>query len=268
MTGFFAASSPDNSELIRCVLIMTRFSIILIFSLSVFIISCTSKADEKNHVALNDEGRSFLVCLSKSSATNEKLSNCYRNEIKRQDARLNQNYQHFLATRREDARQRYVEAQRQWIKFRDTNCNAQIANAVNEDAELIAGDRCYLKMTINRADELASSTPLTGSWYGESEKNGTLNVTLLQHGDDVTGTYCYMNGTEQIDCPDDNPHILHGRVSGNTVLLSFPSSSGEPDRRKARVTLKGANLSWQLVEDPDAGLMPTPVSFDTLLPLP
>ncbi|MCW1972850.1 UNVERIFIED_ORG: uncharacterized protein YecT (DUF1311 family) [Pantoea agglomerans] len=175
---------------------MTRFSLIFIFSLSVFLISSTSKADEKNHVALNDEGRIFLVCLSKSSVTNEKLSNCYRNEIKRQDARLNQNYQHFLATRREDARQRYVEAQRQWIKFRDTNCNAQIANAANEDAELIAGDRCYLKMTINRADELAPSAPLTGSWYGESEKNGTLNVTLVQHGDDVTGTYCYMNGTE------------------------------------------------------------------------
>ncbi|WP_246872020.1 hypothetical protein [Pantoea ananatis] len=123
-------------------------------------------------------------------------------------------------------------------------------------------------MTINRADELAPSAPLTGSWYGESEKNGTLNVTLVQHGDDVTGTYCYMNGTEQIDCPDHNPHILHGCVSGNIAMLSFPSSSGEPHRRKARVTLKGANLSWQLVEDRDGNLMPTPVSFDTLVPLP
>ncbi len=54
--------------------------------------------------------------------------------------------------------------------------------------ELIAGDRCYLKRQLIVHELAPISTYLTGSWYGESEKNGTLNVTLVQHGDDITGT--------------------------------------------------------------------------------
>lgn len=158
----------------------------------------------------------------------------------------------------------------QQVKFSDGFAyNALISSAADNEAELSSSQRCSLRLMTIREEESNSSKPFTGRWRGESDRDGVLTVSLVQHDENVTGTYCYMKDADQIDCPgDDNPHILHGRVSGNTVMLSFPSSSGEPDRRKVKVTLKGANLSWQLVEDPDGNLMPTPVSFDTLVPLP
>src|SRR5437588_8238115 len=64
----------------------------------------------------------YSTCLEKSNGVTVEMINCILAETIRQDARLNENYKRLsskLVTKRKNT---LIEAQRNWIKFRDTNC--------------------------------------------------------------------------------------------------------------------------------------------------
>ncbi|MEG3128744.1 lysozyme inhibitor LprI family protein [Pantoea cypripedii] len=208
----------------------------------------------------------FKKCMSNSNGITVAMRDCYNDEIIKQDARLNKNYKAFLASHDGDTKKSFVEAQRLWLKYRDANCNAWMVTEAGGTLALLVGDSCNLKMTAQRADELEIPAPFSGIWRGERGEQISLSLTLKQTGNEITGTYCYMDGGDQIDCPaigESDP--LHGVVKGSSAIVWFPSTGGEPDKRKARITLKKeGKISWELLEDPDCCFTPTPHSFETL----
>lgn len=208
----------------------------------------------------------FKKCMSHSNGITVAMRDCYNDEIIKQDERLNKNYKNLLASHDGEVKKAFTEAQRSWLKYRDANCNAWISTEVGGTLALLVGDSCFLTMTAQRADELSIPPPFSGTWRGERGEHTSLSLTLKQSGNDITGTYCYMDGGDQIDCPaigESDP--LHGVIKGYSAIVWFPSTGGEPDKRKARITLKkDGKLSWELLEDPDCCFTPTPHSFETL----
>jgi uncharacterized protein YecT (DUF1311 family) len=219
-------------------------------------------------VKASDESFSpaFKKCMSNSNGITVAMRDCYNDEIIKQDARLNKNYKAFLASQDSDTKKAFVEAQRLWLKYRDANCNALMATEAGGTLALLVGESCNLKMTAQRADELEIPAPFSGVWRGERGEDTSLSLILKQTGSKITGTYCYMDGANQIDCPGIGEALpLHGEVKGSTAIVRFPSTIDEPDKRKARITLKkDGKLSWELLEDPDCCFSPTPHSFETL----
>ena len=64
----------------------------------------------------------YLTCLEKSNGVTVEMINCILAETIRQDARLNENYKRLISKLVTERKNTLIEAQRNWIKFRDTNC--------------------------------------------------------------------------------------------------------------------------------------------------
>ena len=98
--------------------------------------------------------RDYDVCMDKSGGVTANMLNCIAAETKRQDARLNKIYKEVMAAQMDDAgKKRLLEAQRAWIKFRDTDV-AFYSDPNGGTAATLAGDDRYLMMTARRAAEL------------------------------------------------------------------------------------------------------------------
>jgi uncharacterized protein YecT (DUF1311 family) len=95
----------------------------------------------------------YSTCLDKSNGVTVEMINCILAETIRQDARLNEHYKRLtskLATKRKNT---LIEAQRNWIKFRDTNCGFY-ADPEGGSAATLAAHECILNATAQRAKEL------------------------------------------------------------------------------------------------------------------
>ena len=64
----------------------------------------------------------YSSCVDNANAATPALIDCALAETKRQDARLNENYKRLMSKLTEQRKNALLEAQRAWIKFRDTNC--------------------------------------------------------------------------------------------------------------------------------------------------
>ena len=92
--------------------------------------------------------------MGKADADAE-IMDCVSAETQRQDARLNQIYK-SLGDGLSPARKAHLlDAQRAWIKFRDTNCRFYLDPQGGTVAQLLAAD-CVLRLTAERAQELES----------------------------------------------------------------------------------------------------------------
>jgi uncharacterized protein YecT (DUF1311 family) len=67
--------------------------------------------------------------------------------------RINANYKRLLSTVSTERKNTLIEAQRAWIKFRDTNCGFY-ADPKGGSAARIAANECILNATADRAKEL------------------------------------------------------------------------------------------------------------------
>lgn len=95
----------------------------------------------------------FSVCMDKSGGVTQSMVECIDAEIKRQDARLNKAYKALVADLNPERKKQLLEAQRAWLKFRDTNCNFYYDPEGGTIARVQAVD-CMMTMTANRATEL------------------------------------------------------------------------------------------------------------------
>jgi uncharacterized protein YecT (DUF1311 family) len=101
--------------------------------------------------------KDFQTCLDKSGGVTPTMIDCITAELKRQDALLNRNYQKLMASLSAGRKKALLEAQRAWIKFRDTNCDFYY-DPDGGTAARVDANECLLNATADRAKELAQLT--------------------------------------------------------------------------------------------------------------
>lgn len=97
--------------------------------------------------------KQFGVCMDKADGVTQHMVECIDAEIKRQDARLNKAYKALVADLNPERKKQLLEAQRAWLKFRDTNCAFYYDPEGGTIARVLAVD-CLMTMTASRATEL------------------------------------------------------------------------------------------------------------------
>jgi uncharacterized protein YecT (DUF1311 family) len=94
----------------------------------------------------------FDVCMSKSDGVTVEVLDCTVAETSNQDGQLNKNYQAAMVTLPPERRLELRNAQRAWIKARDSKC---VLDQDGGTAAQINSASCVLDMTAQRAKELA-----------------------------------------------------------------------------------------------------------------
>ena len=115
--------------------------------------ACTSA------IASEDIGLSkqHVACLGSAREVTAAMIACHVDEAKRQDLRLNKAYKATLGTLEAPRKVKLQEAQRAWIRFRDTNCDFYDDPGGGTFARLSANE-CVMSSTARRAAELESLT--------------------------------------------------------------------------------------------------------------
>jgi uncharacterized protein YecT (DUF1311 family) len=98
--------------------------------------------------------KDFETCLDKARGVTPGMIDCISAELKRQDTLLNQNFRKLMASLQPERKKVLQEAQRAWIKFRDTNCDFYNDPGGGSAARVDANE-CRLNATADRAKELA-----------------------------------------------------------------------------------------------------------------
>jgi uncharacterized protein YecT (DUF1311 family) len=97
--------------------------------------------------------KQFEACMDKSGGVTQGMVECMVAETKRHDARLNKAYKALMGSLNPERQKQLQEAQRAWLKFRDTNCAFYYDPDGGTLARVEAND-CVMNMTANRAKEL------------------------------------------------------------------------------------------------------------------
>ena len=101
--------------------------------------------------------QTYSACMDKSKGVTSEMLDCISAEFTRQDDRLNENYKRLMSKLSGKRKEGLLEAQRAWIKFRDTNCNFYYDPDGGSAAHL-AGSDCMLNATADCATELKNLT--------------------------------------------------------------------------------------------------------------
>ena len=97
--------------------------------------------------------QAYSSCLERASGVTAEMMNCILAETIRQDTRLNENYKRLISKLSTERKNGLVEAERAWMRFRDTNCGFYADPEGGSAARLAAGE-CILNATADRAKEL------------------------------------------------------------------------------------------------------------------
>jgi uncharacterized protein YecT (DUF1311 family) len=92
--------------------------------------------------------------MDRSGGVTVEMIDCMAAELKRQDAALNANYKVLTNQLTPSRRKQLLEAQRAWIRFRDTNCQFY-ADPDGGTLAVVEANSCVLTMTASRAQELS-----------------------------------------------------------------------------------------------------------------
>ena len=101
--------------------------------------------------------KDFDTCMDKAAGVTPAMIDCISAELKRQDAVLNENYRKLMAPLSAKRKKALQEAQRAWLKFRDTNCDFYY-DPDGGTAARVDSSECLLNATTDRAGELAQLT--------------------------------------------------------------------------------------------------------------
>ena len=121
---------------------ITKLLYILLISLSGTVSASTDKTLSP----------AYAACQAKAVSTFE-VTECMYNEYVPQDNRLNAIYKKLNTQVSTERKTQLIEAQRAWVKYRDTNCMFY-ANPEGGTAATISSNLCILDMTVQRANEL------------------------------------------------------------------------------------------------------------------
>lgn len=97
--------------------------------------------------------RQFATCMDRAGGVTMDMIACITAEAQRQDDQLNQAYKALRTDLSPERRKQLLEAQRAWIRFRDTNCAFYDDPDGGTLARVMAND-CVMRMTAQRAREL------------------------------------------------------------------------------------------------------------------
>lgn len=95
----------------------------------------------------------YSRCMDNSGGVTSSMVQCSGAEFDRQDARLNLNYKAAMGNLQEPQKTLLRDAQRAWIKYRDSNCDLY-ARLTGGTIDRINSSSCMLEATAQRADEL------------------------------------------------------------------------------------------------------------------
>jgi uncharacterized protein YecT (DUF1311 family) len=118
----------------------------------------TAASSEAGADASSVEARyspAYDACMSSGEAAEGvtvAMADCTSAEIEVQDAKLNAAYQQAMRGLEEGPRQKLREAQRAWIKFRDTKCASEANSGGTMD--ILNSGGCILDATVRRTIEL------------------------------------------------------------------------------------------------------------------
>jgi uncharacterized protein YecT (DUF1311 family) len=99
-----------------------------------------------------DLTKMYHSCMDKANSTLD-ITFCTKDELKRQDVRLNKAYKDAGADYSASRKKQLQDAQRLWIKYRDANCDFCADPEGGTYARVLAGN-CMVSMTAKRAKEL------------------------------------------------------------------------------------------------------------------
>jgi len=94
---------------------------------------------------------SYDSCMEKSEGVTSKMLDCTGEEFRRQDARLNTAYRRAMSSFSSENREALKEAQRAWIKYRDTSCSLLQGVEGGGTLATVAEADCILGITAERA---------------------------------------------------------------------------------------------------------------------
>lgn len=104
--------------------------------------------------AEDDYRETYTACMDKSGGVTASMLDCISSEFKQQDARLNKNYKAAMQALEPSQQVHLRDAQRLWIKFRDTDCSL-LGSLTGGSIDGLNQASCFLDMTKKRADDLA-----------------------------------------------------------------------------------------------------------------
>jgi len=99
--------------------------------------------------------KEYDSCMDRSGGVTIEMIECMVQEFKKQDARLNREYKKTMSQLSDERKKALLEAQRAWIKYRDSNC-AFYADPEGGSMARVLANSCVLSMTAERADEISS----------------------------------------------------------------------------------------------------------------
>lgn len=123
---------------------------ILIFLCSAFVFAMAPHVASAHDRELS---KPYSACMDKSGGVTMEMIECIGSEVKRQDTRLNKAYKALMAELTPPRKTQLQEAQRAWLKYRDTNCNFYFDPDGGSMARVSAND-CMMTSTADRAGEL------------------------------------------------------------------------------------------------------------------
>lgn len=95
----------------------------------------------------------YAACLDKSGGVTPAMEDCIREELARQDRRLNGAYKTLMDSLPEKRKAELRDVQRKWIAFRDANCGFY-HDPEGGTAARLASKECVVTLTAERAHEL------------------------------------------------------------------------------------------------------------------
>jgi uncharacterized protein YecT (DUF1311 family) len=94
--------------------------------------------------------KTYSDCMDKSEGVTVNMLDCSADELRRQDTLLNESYQKLIASAAPQQREQLREAQRAWIKYRDTTCSLMQSFEGGGTLSAVIGSGCVLEETARR----------------------------------------------------------------------------------------------------------------------
>jgi uncharacterized protein YecT (DUF1311 family) len=112
------------------------------------VISCFACAHGEERIS-----EAYSDCLKLADGTTVAIQDCIRQELERQDRKLNEAYKALMSSTPAQRRMQLRDAQRKWIAFRDADCKYYF-DPQGGSAARLASNECVLTLTADRAREL------------------------------------------------------------------------------------------------------------------
>jgi uncharacterized protein YecT (DUF1311 family) len=117
-------------------------------------------SNEASNGADSPYSKTYNDCMEKAEGVTVDMLDCSADELRRQDALLNTTYRKLMTSLSPQQREELKEAQRTWIKYRDTSCSLMRSVEGGGTLSAVIGSGCVLEETARRAKWLENLSDL------------------------------------------------------------------------------------------------------------